>query len=186
MDRFARMNKARMFLGFTLCLVASSPLHAAAADATAVGLWEKLDDAGKPEGWFRIAERNGVYEGQIVKMVPKFGEDPASWRCSKCEGEQKNAPVLGITFIKNMKRNGLAYEDGKILDPRDGSTYSARMELSPDGQKLSVRGYLGISLLGQTQVWRRLPDNALETDKTGQRVPPRGDGRSSPKGAQTN
>lgn len=151
------------------CLMAMAWTNgpARAAEPSAAGLWEKLDDAGKPEGWFRIAERNGTYEGQIVRMFPKTpGEDPTSFRCTKCEGDQKDAPVLGITFIKGMKRSGLAYEDGKILDPRDGSLYSARMEVSPDGKELAVRGYLGISLLGQTQTWRRLPDNALDAAKT--------------------
>jgi hypothetical protein len=137
-----------------------------AAGPTAAGLWEKRDDSGQPQGWFRIAERNGAYEGQIVKMFPKPGQDPATWRCTKCEGEQKDAPVLGLTFIKAMKRQGLAYENGKILDPRDGSVYSARMELSPDGHQLSVRGYLGISLLGKTEVWTRLPDTALKADQS--------------------
>jgi uncharacterized protein (DUF2147 family) len=123
---------------------------------------EKVDASGKPEAWFRIVECNGVYEGQIVTIFPKPGEDPSQWRCTKCEGEQKNVPVVGITFIKNMRRNGLVYENGTILDPRDGSVYSARMELSPDGNQLTVRGYLGISLFGKSEVWRRLPDNALE------------------------
>jgi hypothetical protein len=107
-----------------------------------------------------------VYEGRIVKIFPKPGEDPSQLRCTKCEGEQKNAPVLGITFIRDMRRNGLTYENGTILDPRDGSVYKARMELSPDGKQLTVRGYLGISLFGQSQVWRRLPDNAFEATKT--------------------
>ena len=142
------------------------PTTGHAADPTAAGLWEKRDSSGQPQGWFRIADRNGAYEGQIVRMFPRRGQDPASWRCTKCEGEQKDAPVLGITFIKGMKRQGLAYENGKILDPRDGSTYSARMDLSPDGQQLSVRGYLGISLLGRTEVWTRLPDNALTADQS--------------------
>ena len=84
-----------------------------AAEPSAAGLWEKRDTSGKPEGWFRITERNGAYEGQIVRMFPKPGQDPASWRCTKCEGEQKDAPVLGITFIKGMKRQGLAYENGR-------------------------------------------------------------------------
>jgi len=152
---------------------------------TAAGLWEKRNQSAQPEGWFRIAERDGVYEGQIVKMFPKPGEDVAAWRCSRCEGEQKNAPVLGITFIKGMRRNGLRYENGTILDPRDGATYDALMEVSADGQSLVVRGYLGIPLLGQSEVWYRLPDDALETGKAGpaKGAPARGGQRGGPQRA---
>jgi uncharacterized protein (DUF2147 family) len=151
-----------------------------AAEATAKGLWERTDRAGKPDGWFRVTERGGVYEGQLIKVFPEPGEDPASWRCTKCEGDRKDAPVLGITMIKGMKRQGLAYEDGNILDPRDGSIYKARMELSPDGQQLAVRGYLGISLLGRTEVWNRLPDNALEDEKSANRPASQGSGNKGP------
>lgn len=147
-----------------LCAAVTS-LAAQPGAPTAAGIWEKRNDSGQPEGWFRIVERDGVYEGQIVKMFPKPGEDVASWRCSRCQGEQKDAPVLGITFIKGMRRNGLKYENGTILDPRDGTIYSALMEVSADGQQLEVRGYLGIPLLGQSEVWHRLPDDALETGK---------------------
>ncbi len=81
--------------------------------------------------------------------------------CQKCTGDQKDAPMMGLTIVKGMKRNGNKYADGSILDPRDGTVYHAQMELSADGQQLSVRGYLGIPLLGQTQIWTRLPDDAI-------------------------
>jgi len=102
---------------------------AQAKEPTAAGLWQKVAASGRPEAWFRIVDCGGSYEGQIVKIFPKPGEpDPSQWRCTNCQGELKNAPVLGITFIKGMQRHGLTYENGTILDPRDGSLYSARME----------------------------------------------------------
>lgn len=136
-------------------------LAAPAAELTAVGLWEQVDEnSGKAESWFKISERNGVYEGNVVKIFFKPGEDE-NWVCSKCEGAEKGAPVLGLTLIKGMQRNGRTYENGTIMDPRDGAVYRALMKLTPDGRKLEVRGYLGISLFGRSQVWNRLPDSAL-------------------------
>ena len=109
-----------------------------------------------PSG-FRLGTNTKI---TLSRIFFKPGEDE-NWVCSKCEGSEKGAPVLGLALIKGMRRNGLSYEDGTIMDPRDGSVYRALMKLSPDGQKLEVRGYLGISLFGRSQVWNRLPDNAL-------------------------
>jgi uncharacterized protein (DUF2147 family) len=128
---------------------------------TAAGFWQQVDDDGSVGGWFYFVEKNGVYEGRLVKMFKKPGAPVYSELCEKCEGDQKDAPMLGLTIVKGMKRDGHSYEEGHILDPRDGSLYHAQMELSPDGKNLSVRGYLGIPLLGKTQVWKRLPDDVM-------------------------
>jgi uncharacterized protein (DUF2147 family) len=129
-------------------------------ERTAAGFWEQTDNDGHVGAWFYFDQVKGRYQGRLVKMFVKPGE-PTFEVCAKCSGKQKNAPMLGLVIVKGMKRDGLKYEEGSILDPRDGTVYHAQMELSPDGQKLSVRGYLGIPLLGQTQVWNRLPDNTM-------------------------
>ena len=141
-----------------LIAASSTSVLAQARTPTAAGLWEKLDSSGQPEAEFQIVDCNGLYQGKIVKIFPRPGENPSTFRCTDCEGEQKNAPVVGLTLIKGMRREGLDYRDGTILDPRDGSIYSALMELSPGGQTLTIRGYLGIPLLGQSEVLHRAPD----------------------------
>jgi uncharacterized protein (DUF2147 family) len=143
---------ASLVLGF-----AGTPLR---AEPSVTGLWEQVDEKGRVGAWFQFAERNGSFEGKLVRAFLKPGEKPQA-TCTKCPGAQRNAPMIGLTLIKNMRRKGRHYENGLILDPRDGSVYNAMMEISPDGQKLMVRGYLGVAMLGQSQIWKRLPDSAL-------------------------
>ena len=141
-----------------LCLCLAAP-RVEAQEPSAVGLWQQVDpSSGKIGGWFIVSEHGGAFEGTIVKMFMEPGEDPNP-HCAQCPGDQKGAPWLGLTIIKGMQRKGLDYENGTILDPRDGDEYHALMKLSPDGQELTVRGYLGFSLLGRNQLWKRLPDS---------------------------
>jgi uncharacterized protein (DUF2147 family) len=153
-------------LSILVILTAAVALAKEPPQPTAAGLWERVDSSGAPAAWFRILDCNAIYQGKMVRIFSSPpGQNPEDWRCTNCAGEQRNAPVIGLTFINGMKRNGLSYESGSILDPRTGLVYGAKMDLSPDGNELSVRGYLGIPILGHTEVWRRLPDSAMPSDR---------------------
>ncbi len=133
-----------------------------------VGLWQAVDDeTQQPTGWFLISDHNGVYDGIIAKMFMKPGEDPNAI-CDQCKDDRKDHPWLGLELIRGMKHEGDAkYAGGTILDPRDGKIYKATMKVTPDGQTLVVRGYLGDRTAWANQYWTASAGDRLQPARSG-------------------
>jgi hypothetical protein len=144
-------------------LVALGGVARADNETTAAGFWEAKDDDGNPTAWFLFSQKHDVFSARLVKGFKKPEELTAEEQvCGKCAGEKRGAKVMGLTLFWGMKRDGLKYTGGSVLDPRSGSVYHAKMDLSEDGQELAVRGYLGIEMFGKTQTWHRLPADAMK------------------------
>jgi uncharacterized protein (DUF2147 family) len=159
-----RISRSKLLAVFSAAAALAVATSVAAAEPAATGLWQKTED-GKPVVWVLIVDHNGVFEGAFAKMFPKPGEKN-DYACNKCEDDRKDKPLLGLSFIRDMKRksgSALEYEGGNILDPRDGSIYHALMSVSEDGQTLHLRGYVGIPMLGKTEDWTRVPDKEIAT-----------------------
>ena len=138
-----------------LLVLAVSCSSALAAEPSATGLWRTIDDStGKPRALVRITEASGQYQGRLEKTFPQPGEDPNP-KCDKCSGSRRNQPVVGMTILWGMTKQDEEYQGGEILDPENGKIYRAKMRLEDGGKALHVRGFIGISLLGRTQVWMR-------------------------------
>ena len=129
-------------------------LRAGAESSTPVGLWQTVNEKGEPEGLVRIVEVAGELRGTVEKVYspPAPNANPL---CLDCTGARKGQPVIGMQILSGLRRDGEEYSGGEILDPNNGKSYRCLMRLADGGRKLEVRGYIGISLFGRTQVWLR-------------------------------
>ncbi|WP_306352413.1 DUF2147 domain-containing protein [Flavobacterium sp. '19STA2R22 D10 B1'] len=117
------------------------------------GKWKTVDDeTGEAKSIVEITEKDGKIYGKVVEIL---NPEKKNAKCKDCPGEDKDKPILGLTIIKGLSKSGKEYSGGKILDPNKGKLYKCNVSL--DGKdKLNVRGYIGISLLGRTQTWSRV------------------------------
>ena len=85
--------------------------------------------------------RNPLWNGK--PKVDQINPDP----------ENRDQPILGLMILRGFTRDGGEYEEGTVYDPRSGKTYSCKMKLA--GDKLEVRGYIGMSLFGKSTSFTR-------------------------------
>lgn len=115
-----------------------------------VGKWRTIDDAtGQEKSIVEIYKQNGKYFGKVIKVLNPSKPNPT---CDKCPGDDKGKPIEGLVIIKDLQKKGDEYTGGKITDPQSGKQYKCTIKLN-GSDKLDVRGYVGISLIGRTQTW---------------------------------
>ncbi len=119
------------------------------------GLWAPTDGDGRQLGLIRIFEQNGAFYGRIEPSSPA---DDFSARCTRCAGDRKDQPIIGLVIMRHLRLKDGEYVGGDILDPTTGGVYRCKFHLTDGGLKLLMRGYLGVSFLGHTQTWVRIDD----------------------------
>ena len=116
------------------------------------GKWKTIDDeTGKAKSIVEIWKKSdGKYYGKISQLLVK----PENANCVSCKDDRKNKPLLGMEIIRGLKKDGDEFTGGTITDPKNGKSY--KCTITKDGDKLNVRGYMGISLIGRTQTWQKV------------------------------
>ncbi|MBU3607067.1 DUF2147 domain-containing protein [Polynucleobacter nymphae] len=139
-----------LFLAIVL-LFGAGNLKSQTNDAI-TGSWKTFDDEmNQPAAIVLISEKNGLFSGVVTKLL-----DPSALpTCEKCTDARKGKPVVGMEILTGLRKTSETYSGGKILDPDDGEIYRASIYLTDQGNKLDLRAYIGIPLLGRTQTWTR-------------------------------
>ena len=134
-----------------MLLLGAGNLKAQTNDAI-TGSWRTFDDeTNQPAAMVLISEKNGLFSGLVTKLL-----DPSALlTCERCTDFRKGKSVIGMEILTGLKKTSDAYSGGQILDPDDGEIYRATIHLSDQGNKLDLRAYIGIPLLGRTQTWIR-------------------------------
>lgn len=122
-----------------------------------IGRWKTIDEkSGKAKSIVRIWEEKGKLRGKVESLFPIPGKDPDPV-CDLCPDGKRGEKIRGMTILWDLVPAGEWWESGRILDPANGKVYRCRMRPMDSGAKLQVRGFIGVSMLGRSQIWLRAP-----------------------------
>lgn len=124
------------------------------------GKWKTVDDkSGFSRADVLITKNeNGTYSGKILIIRPTPGK-PTTGVCTECKGDLKNKSLVGLQIINNFIPNPKKedeYINGKVFDPLSGNSYKGKIKLINGGNRINLRGYIGTSLIGRSQIWIRV------------------------------
>lgn len=140
------LNKSVLLL-FIISLYANATI-AQSNKSDILGTWYNDEKTAK----IKVYEKQGEYYGDIIWIDLNKAETSLDEK--NPDSEKRNQPLVGLTILKDFIYDDGEYEDGTIYDPKNGKTYSCHMKLE-NKDKLYVRGYIGISLIGRTTYWTR-------------------------------
>ena len=138
-------------LKFALAFAALVPL-AAAAQSGPEGRWKTIDDeTGQAKSIVEISRAaDGTLQGTVVEILQSDkGPNPV---CDKCSGERKDQPIQGMTILWGLTPKDDDWAGGTILDPANGRSYRAKMQMHGEDQ-LGVSGCL--VFICREQIWHR-------------------------------
>ena len=119
---------------------------------SAVGHWQTFSD-GKPSGQVETYLVDGKLFGRVTQLRP--GRTPQDV-CDKCSGQLKNRLILGLAILRDFHPDGEDWVGGTAVDPENGKEYQGKI-WTVGKDSLHMRGFIGISLFGRTEVWTRIP-----------------------------
>lgn len=135
---------------FVAVLLASTAF-AQRASTDIFGKWKTIDDeTGEAKSIVEIYERGGKAYGKVIEVLNPDRKNAVCEKCSDSD-KRKGEKVEGMVILTGLEKDGDEYDDGQILDPNNGKVYDCKMWV--ENGKLQVRGYIGWSLVGRTQVW---------------------------------
>ena len=142
-----KMKKIALALGLL-----TTAMFANAADPLNGTVWKTIDDkTNQPKAVVKFTEQKNGTLSATIQSIMTPGEENA---CAQCEGKYHNKSLKGVTIVHSLKNTGgKSYDGGTILDPKNGKTYKLKGDLA--GNKLNLRGYIGIAALGRNQTWIR-------------------------------
>jgi uncharacterized protein (DUF2147 family) len=156
------MNRHKLAGGVAVAFLGMMTAWSAAAQQmtpklqNAIGHWQVMNSDGSPGGKVDTYLVNGKLFGKITELRP--GRTPNTV-CDKCSGEYKNQLVLGMVVVRDFHPDGDDWVDGTVVDPDNGKEYKGKI-WAEGNDNLKMRGYIGISLLGRTESWVRIPSAA--------------------------
>lgn len=120
------------------------------------GTWIAYDDDGSALARIEIRIQGRHAEGRIVTVLARdpSGREPV---CARCPGDARGKALRGLRILDAERNDRDGSWHGEVLDPGEETVYRCTVQLAENGNRLRVRGYVGLPWLGRTEYWTRAP-----------------------------